>query len=172
MSPDVSVPRRMLPTASNVDGRALRAQIVEQQTGGLGCVGHQVPAGVLFPLGACSENKLFLLRVPALSSSRTRPSRARGLQLLDRLDPELCVEQGNRLRADALEVEQVENRRRELLEQVAVKTSFACLGNLADFRRQVLADAGYGAQLVFTSDGRVFRSRALSFQTRSGMRES
>ncbi len=157
---DVDVARRVraAPDAADVvehDRRAFRAQVVEQQTGGLGGIGQQVPAGVLLPLGARPENELFLLRSQPFQAAHAAVA-ARGLELLDRLDAELRVEQRNRLRADALQVEQVENRRRELLEQIAVKTGFAGLGNLADFRRQILADAGNRAQLLFVEMGERF----------------
>ena len=113
-----------------------------------------MPAGVLLPLGARPQNQLFLLRPQPFQAPHAAVA-ARGLELLDRLDAELRVQQGNRFRADALQVEQVENRRRELLEQILVITRLAGLGNLADLRSQILADAGDGAELLFAEIGKL-----------------
>ena len=150
---DVDVARRVgaAPDAADVvedDRRAFRAQVVEQQRRGLGGVGQQVAARVLFPLGARSKNELFLLRAQSFQLAHAAVA-ARGLELLDRLDAELGVEQRDGFGTDALEVEQVEYRRRKLLEQIPVIARLAGLGNLADLRREILADAGNGAQLLF-----------------------
>ncbi len=86
---------------------------------------------------------------PSPFSPRTRPSPHAASSSSIVLMPSSRVEQGDGLRADALEVEQVENRRRKLLEQIAVIARLAGFGDLADLRREVLADAGNRAQLLF-----------------------
>ena len=108
---------------------------------------------MLLPLCARPKNELFLLRAQSLQLAHAAVA-ARGLELLDGLDAELGIEQRDRFRADALEVEQVEYRRRKLLEQILVIARLAGLGNLADLRRQLFADAGNGAQLLFVAGTR------------------
>ena len=171
MSPDVSAPRRMLPTLSNDDGRTLRPQVVEQQAGRFGGIRQQVAAGMLLPLGARPKNELLLLRSQTLQLADAAVA-ARGFELVDRLDAELGIEQRDRLRADALKVEQVENRRRKLLEEIAVIAGFAGFGNLADFRREIFADARDCAKLLFGAGTRASRWRGRSSRRHSGTRES
>ena len=128
--------------------RALGAQVVEQQRGRLGGVGQEMSSGMLLPLGAGLENELLLLRAQALQLADPAVA-ARRLELVDRADAELRKQLGNGFRSDALKMKKVQNRRGELLEQVAMIASLAGFGDLADLRGELLADAGNGAELVF-----------------------
>ena len=130
------------------DRRAFCPQVVEQKGSRLGGIGQQVAAGMLLPLGARSKDELFLLRAQAFQRAHAAVA-ARGLELLYRLDAELGIQQRHRFWTDALQVEQIENSRREMLEQLPVITRFARLGNLPDLRCQIFADPLNSAQLVF-----------------------
>ena len=55
-------------------------------------------------------------------------------------DAELAIEPGHGLGSDPLQVQQVEHRRRELLEQLLVVADRAGVDELADLRGEVLAD--------------------------------
>ena len=102
-----------------------------------------LPAGDAGPLLEGPQDLRLLLRAHAFQ--RAQPAFASGrLEILERLDPELVVEQRDGLRTDALEVEQVEDGRRKLLQQILVIRDGARVDELANFRGEVLADAGQG----------------------------
>src|SRR5687768_14921940 len=107
-----------------------------------------MPASMLLPFCASSQDELFLLRPQPFQS--TYPAVAAGeLKFLDSFDTELGIEQRHRLWAYALQMQQVENRRWKLLEQLLVITRVAGFSNLANLRRKVFADAGNSAELLF-----------------------
>ncbi len=64
------------------------------------------------------------------------------LEFLERADAEFAVEDGDGLRADALEMQQVQNRRWKLRQQLLVELRVSRVDDLTDARRQILADAG------------------------------
>ena len=106
-------------------------------------LGDQPPAGDAGPLLEGAQDLRFLLRAHAFQ--RAQPAFASGrLEILERLDPELVVEQRDGLRTDALEVEQVEDGRRKLLQEILVIRDDARVDELANLRGEVLADAGQG----------------------------
>jgi hypothetical protein len=109
-------------------------------------------ASVLLPFCAGSQDELFLLRPQPFQS--TYASVAAGeLEFLDGLDAELGIKQCHCLWADTLQMQQVEYRRRKLLEQLLVITHLACFGDLANLRRKLFSDAGNSAQLLFGEVG-------------------
>src|SRR4029078_7369968 len=69
------------------------------------------------------------------------------LELVEGTDARLGVEQRHGFRPHALQAEQIQNRRRALLEEIAVIANLARLGDLADLRGELLADAGDGSKL-------------------------
>ena len=149
---DVDVARcvRAAPDAADVvehDRRTLRPQVLQQQRRRFGGLWQQVTARVLFPLGARPKNELFLLWSQTFQPAHAAVS-AGGLELLDRLDAKLGVQQCHGFGSNALKVEQVEYRRRKLLEQILVIAGFAGFCNLTDFGRELFADARDCAQLL------------------------
>ena len=79
---------------------------------------------------------------------------ARGLELFDGFDAELGVELRNSFGADALQMQQVENRWRELFQQLPVITRVSGFGDLPNLRGEILPDAGNPTELVFVSRAR------------------
>ena len=71
----------------------------------------------------------------------------RRLELVEILDVQLPVEERRGFGTDALQVEEVENRRRKLFQELLVICDQARLDQLADLRREILADAWYGEAL-------------------------
>ena len=108
-------------------------------------VGQQMAAGVALALLERLEDQRFLLRAHA--PQRADPAvGGRALEVVERADAELAVERRDGLGPDTLQVQQVEDRRRKLGEELAVVLGVAGLGDLADPRGQILADAGNLAQ--------------------------
>ena len=145
MSPQVSQPRRRLPTG--VDRRAGRAlaEVADERGRRVVGVRQQMAAGVALAFLERLEDQRFLLRAHAAQRADAAVGR-RAFEIVERADAELAVQRGDGLRADALQVQQVEDGRRKLGEQLAMKGRIAGLGDLADSRGQVLADAGNLAQ--------------------------
>ena len=81
---------------------------LEQQRRGLGGVGQEMAARMLLALGTRAENELFFLRAEALQPTDAAVA-ARGLELLDGLDAELRVEEGDGFGADALKAQKIED---------------------------------------------------------------
>ncbi len=104
-------------------------------------VRQQMPAGVALALGKRLEDERLLLRAHAAQRADP-PVVRRLLEVVDRADAQLAIERRDGLRPDALQVEQVENRRRELGDELAMEFGVAGLDDLADPRGEVLADAG------------------------------
>ena len=71
--------------------------------------------------------------------------------------PELAVQRRHGLGPDALQVEQVEDGRRKLGQQLAMKGRAAGVGDLADSRGQILPDAWNLAQPGFVERGELMR---------------
>jgi hypothetical protein len=74
-------------------------------------------------------------------------------ELLQAGDAKLTMESSDRLGTDALEAQQVQDRRREFLEQCLVITDRAGLGELADLGGEILADARERQALVRRQPG-------------------
>ena len=146
MSPQVSQPRRRLPTgAMSAAGRVL-AQRRDDALAASSCASGSRcrPAWRLRSSRALRISASFLAPMPA-----KRADAAVGcgpLEIVERADAELAIERRDRLRPDALQVQQVEDGRRKLGDELAVVLRVAGLGDLADARREVLADAGNLAQ--------------------------
>ena len=145
-SPQVSQPRRRLPTGGDVGVRRPLAQVARRAPRRLFVrVGQQVAAGVTLPFLERLEDQRFLLRAHAAERANPAVGRRR-FEILERADAELAVERRDGLRPDALQVEQVEDRRRKLGDELAMVLGVAGLGDLADAGGEVLADAGNLAQ--------------------------
>ncbi len=112
-SPHVSAPRRRLPTGTNsVPGAASRrwASSADADVGGVGeQVAARVPPAFLDRL----EDQRFLLRPHPLQLAKAPASRPRSSSSSSERDVERPVEQRDRLRAHALQAEDVEERGRE-----------------------------------------------------------
>ncbi len=73
---------------------------------------------------------------------RIRPSLAGTFEIVERPDFEPAVQQRHGLGADALKVEQIEDRRRELLQEFLVIATGAGLDQLRQLAGEIFADAG------------------------------
>ena len=121
-------------------GRVL-AERGDERGGRLVRFGHQPAAGRARPLLERLQDEGLLLRAHALEAAQPSLAR-RALEVVERADAELAVEQRDGLRADALQAEQVEDGRRELLQQLLVIGDRAGVDELADLGVEVLADPG------------------------------
>src|SRR5262245_19192842 len=70
----------------------------------------------------------------------------RRLEIVERAHAQLAIEHRDRFRPDALQVEQIENRRRKFRDELTMVRRIARARDLADAGRKVLADAGNLAQ--------------------------
>ncbi len=146
MSPQVSRPRRRLPTGMNSAAGSAGAEMPEQLVAHGGRVGEQVPALVALPVLDRLQDLGLLLRAhPRHGADAAGPRR--GGQVVEAGDAEGRVEPRHGLRPHALQPQQVEHRGRELFEQGPVVGGGARVGELANPGGQVLADAGDRAQL-------------------------
>ncbi len=103
--------------------------------------GHQAASGCARPFFEGLQDEGFLLRAHALEAAKASlPCRA--LQVVECANPKLTVERRDGLRADSLQPEQVEDGRRELLQERLVITDHAGVDELADLGAEVLTDAG------------------------------
>ena len=75
MSPQVSVPRRTLPTDSKATPGSCAVEMIHEGGGCDRCVGEQMTVGVLLPFFERADQELFLAG-PMPLSSRSRPDRA------------------------------------------------------------------------------------------------
>src|SRR4030095_8535249 len=99
-----------------------------------------VPPCEPLPLLERFENEPLFLRPH--STNRPDASVLRGrLEIVDGANAQLAIEHSDRLRADALQVQKIENGRRKLGDERAMVRGVAGLGDLADARREILADA-------------------------------
>ena len=123
------------------DRRAWRrlTEPADERGGGVVGFGAEAPSRDPRALLERLENLAFLPGAHALELTKA-PVACRGFELLERADPQVVIEQGHRLRADALQMQQIEDRRRELLEELLVIGDAAGIDQLADLRGEVLAD--------------------------------
>src|SRR5262249_26457287 len=99
---------------------------------------------------------------------RAQASRLRCLdEFVDAADVERRVEQRNRFGTDPLQTQQVEDGWWKLQEQVLMKTAGACLGEVADFFRQILADPRQLEQLLFVHSRHGIRPRTYRVRRRA-----
>ena len=117
---------------------------------------EQVPIDVLLAFLERAQQQLFLPRAHPLERSQASRAR-RGFEVVDRGNAKLAVEQRDGLGTDTLQTHQLEERRRKLREQLLVNGAGAGGCDLANARRQVLADPRPRAQLRFIARGRRFR---------------
>ena len=141
MSPQVSQPRRRLPTMSRVAPGAASRSHATSGSARVAASAEQVTAGMRLALGDRLQDERFLLRAHALEAAE-RAGLGRRFEVVERGDAQRFVEQRHRLRPDTLQAQQVEDRRRELLEQLVAIGGRAGGGDVADARGEVLADAG------------------------------
>ena len=120
-------------------GRVL-AERVEEGGGRLVRFGHQPAARRARAFLERLEDEGFLLRAHALEVAQASLAR-RALEVVERADAELVVEHRDGLRPDALKAEQVEDGRRELLQQALMVGDGAGLDELGNLGVEVLADA-------------------------------
>ena len=121
----------------------------QSRDNGLGCVaglGEEAPAGELGALADRAQNLRFLLGAKSLHGAQAAFA-DRPLELVEILDIQLPVKKRRGLGTDALQVEEVENRRGKLSQELLVICDHAGLDQLADLRGEVLADAWYGEAL-------------------------
>ena len=119
-------------------------------------VREEMAARVALALLERFEDEPFLLRPHAAQRTDAAIGR-RVLEIGERPDAELAVQRRHGLWPDAVQVEQVEDRRREFGQQLAMKGGAAGLGDLADSRGQILPDARNLAQARFVERREVMR---------------
>ena len=143
---EVDVAARLTPTAEAADGDNVGvwrrgAQVLDESGCRLVGLGQQVPAGVLLSVCKCLQDERFLLRAHALQ--QPQPSRqARRFEILERAHPQVPVEHRHRLWPDPLQVEEIDDARRELGDEFPMELRAAGRGDFDDAGREVLADAG------------------------------
>ena len=140
-SPHVSQPRRRLPTVEISASGACSRSVGDAGRPRRRALGHQAPARGALALFERLEDEGLLLRAHPLERADASLAR-RALEVVERADPELAVEHRDRLRPDALEPEEVEDRGGKLLRAAPGDTAGARVDELADLRGEVLADAG------------------------------
>ncbi len=119
MSPQVSQPRRRLPTGAICAAGYSACRMRHDRPRDRIRRRQQMAAGVLFPLVDRLQDERFLLGSHPLD--RAHAAVARGpLEVVERLHAQLAMEHGDRFRPDALQPHHVENRRRKLRHQAAV----------------------------------------------------
>ena len=134
-------------------------------------VGQQVPAGEPLPFLERLQDERFLLRAHA--AERANPAVERGaLEIVERADAELAIQRRDGLRPDALQVQQVEDGRRKLGDELAMVGGVAGLADLADARGEVLADARDLAQPGLVERRELVRVVRRRCRRRCGTRES
>ena len=106
-----------------------------------------MPSGKPFLFLERLENEAFLFRPHALHRADTAIPGGR-LEIVQRADAELAIQYGNGFRSHPLQVQQIENRGRELGDELAVKGGVAGFGNLTNPRGEILADARNLAQAI------------------------
>ena len=94
----------------------------------------------LLPFGARLEDHLLLFCAHPLQRSDPAVT-ARGFELVERPNAKLRVELGYSFWSDPLELQQVEDRWRELLEELAMVGDVACVGELSNLRGEVFSNA-------------------------------
>ncbi len=139
------------PQAADRRDRRLRrtlAQIADERGRGIVRIRQEMPPGVALALLERLQDERLLF--PAHAAQRADASIGRrALEVVERPDPELAVQRGHGLGADALQVEQIQNGRRKLGEELAMKGRAAGFGDLADSGGQILPDARNLAQPRF-----------------------
>src|SRR4051812_7041415 len=101
------------------------------------------------------DQPLFLCAHPA-----QRPDAAverRALEIVQRADAELAIQRRDGLRADSLQVEQIEHGRRKLGDELAMKRGIAGLGNLSNARGEILPDPWNLAKPGLVEPGEIVR---------------
>ena len=120
MSPQVSVPRRRLPTTSNVTAGQLSLQDRSTRLAATSAASaSRWRLACWLRSSSAREQQLFLARPHALELAQP-PGLGGRLQIVERRNAQLAVEQGHSLGSDALQPQQVEQRRREVREQLLV----------------------------------------------------
>ena len=102
------------------------------------------------------ENEGFLSGAHAAKPANPAVS-GRSLQLVDCSDAELPVEHRNGLGSDTLQMKQIQNRRRELGNELAVIGRTSCRCDLENSRGEILAYAGDFTQGRSLQAGQVMR---------------
>ena len=172
---DVEVAAGLAAAAEAADHRCrrrARARAARRPAGGrVVRLRHQPPADEPPLFLERLEDQRLLLRAHALHAADAAVAR-RLLELLERADAELAVEPRDRLRPDALEVQQVQHGRRKLLQQFLVIRMAPVSTQLADLRGEVLADPRQRQPLGRRQPGDARASRGRWSRRRSGTRGS
>ncbi len=111
----------------------------DERRGGIVGFGAEAAARDAGALLERLQDLAFLFRAHALELAQT-PVARRGFELVERANPEVVIEQCHRLRSDALQMQQVEDGRRELLKQFLVIRNGAGIDKFADLGGEILAD--------------------------------
>ena len=151
-SPQVSARRRRLPTGTNSAPGSAGASASTTRAGDARDVGRQVPAGVATAFLDRAQDEHFLFDAHALE--RTHPAVAgRLLERIERGHAQLVVQALDRLGADPLQPEQVEDGRGKVGEQLVTERRVAGVDDFADAGGQVATDSGQGAESRLVEGG-------------------
>ena len=93
-------------------------------------LGHEAPAGEALALLERLEDERLLLGAHALQRADAALAR-RALEIVERPDLQAAVEERDRLRADPLQAQQVQDGRRKLLQQILMIAAGAGVDELA-----------------------------------------
>ena len=146
-SPHVSQPRRQAADRRRWRHRARARAGSATSAAAASCASEQqMAARVALAFLERFEDERFLFRPHAAQRADASVGR-RALEIVEGADAELAIQRRDRLGSDALEVEEIENRRRKLGERARGDTAASPVSrDLADARGEVLADARNLAQ--------------------------
>jgi hypothetical protein len=143
---NIEISARLAPAAQAADDRDIRrggmvSQFSHECCRGVVRLGHQAAAGEPLTLFERLEDERFFLGAhPFELADATLAGCA--LEIIEGADLQSPVQQSDRLRADALQPQQVQDGRWKFLQQFLVICAVTGVDELADLRREILADPG------------------------------
>jgi hypothetical protein len=147
---DIDVAASLAAAPQAADGgevhvRRVRAQVRDELRGGRCGIGQQMATGVALPLFERLQDERFLLRAHAFQFAQAAITCGRR-KIVQRPDVQGGVQQGHGLRPDSLQAQDVQDRRRKLLQELLVIPAHAGVGKLPYLFRQILADPWHFAE--------------------------
>jgi hypothetical protein len=136
--------------------RRARSQICDQRGGRLVGIRQQVTSRETLALFERLEDQRLLLGAHAAERANAAVERGT-LQVIQGADVELTVQGRHRLWPDTLQMQQVEDRGRELGDQLPVERGIAGVRDLVDARGEIFADAGNLPQSGFVEARQLVR---------------
>jgi hypothetical protein len=131
--------RGRLPTGDGGIGGAV-VQECDDRRGRVVGIAQQMASRVALALLEGLQNERFLFRPHAAQGANASVGR-RALEIVEGPDVELAIQRRDGLGSDSLEVKEIENGRRKLGDELTMVRRAAGVGDFADARGEVLADA-------------------------------